>query len=953
MKKKILLACGAIILLVIAVLVMLPFVIDINDIVAQQIPLVEKAINRKVTIDNVRLTIITGLGAEVSGVEVSNRPGLKKESFAAIDKVALRVALLPLLSGQITVSSIAIVRPSVLIERTADGAFNFDDMKPAGETAAAPAPVAEAEQDSQDAELPEFLNKLELAKITIRGGGVRFFDGAGFSPPKETRIDELDLTLKSVSLMKRIALSLAADLYTDNKAGSLKITGYAGPVGTSLQPERIPVDITLQVQQLVLPALAHYLPGMTLPSGTLTLDTHVTGALESSIELKSELSIGDLKLALGEEQQDAAGSIISANGRMVLNGSLAGPLDNLNITGNLDLDDCAAAYGELFTKPAKTPLNAAYTVAIRTGVQEIKTVKLLIGQLALTASGNITNGSVFELKAETNTFSPVQLLKLSPQVKQSLAGELKLPEAAQLSAEASGPIDNLDVTAAVNMTDGTVSYGDLVQKPAGTPLTLHASALLKKDSVVVRTLNAVLGKVKISGTASVKNFQDPYINARVNVPPVQLADLAPLVPMLKPYKLRGSLRLDNVKAMGGIDGFSELKGISGRLSLQQAGATSAELQKSFTNIGAAVEVGNGAVLIKKVSATIGDSTVHLSGSLKNLKKPVISVRLTSPYLNIDSLLPTPAEGTRSKEDTPPAQPEDDQGPAVTELPDLTIDGTVKIAKGKYDKIDFKNLNLRCTYRPPVAAVKKLHVDIFNGSIDARGTVGLKDLENPEFDLDVKTENIDFNDVLTRLSGLEKALYGNFTGQVKLHGTGRDWPAIREGLTGNGSVNITKGKLKTINVLNAMGQSLLGTPGLEMLVQKAFPKHKDKINETTFKDLTGKVHVEAGKIKCDDVLMRSDDFVMKGNGLIGLDSSIDFEGTTTLSKRASRSLARDKTLKYLLNDSQQLEVPLSISGDLKRPKLDAQGKAVVKMLGGAAKKVIEDKAGEFLDKLFKK
>lgn len=102
-------------------------------------PKIEQAVGRPVKIDRFSLKVFTGLGVELSGIELANARGFDQRPMAAVDAVVLKLNLLALLRGQLAVSSLVIERPRVLIEKDLAGAFNFDDLvKPASQVSPAP-----------------------------------------------------------------------------------------------------------------------------------------------------------------------------------------------------------------------------------------------------------------------------------------------------------------------------------------------------------------------------------------------------------------------------------------------------------------------------------------------------------------------------------------------------------------------------------------------------------------------------------------------------------------------------------------------------------------------------------------------------------------------------------------------------------------------------------------------
>src|SRR3546814_9926837 len=106
--------------------------------------------------------------------------------MATLDALDVRVALMPLVRGEIQVESVALVRPTILLETLADGRANWQIAGAAG--AAAPSGTT-AEGDGG-------LN-IRLDSVEIDDGTLIYRDSAAGT---EERIEALDATITAASL---------------------------------------------------------------------------------------------------------------------------------------------------------------------------------------------------------------------------------------------------------------------------------------------------------------------------------------------------------------------------------------------------------------------------------------------------------------------------------------------------------------------------------------------------------------------------------------------------------------------------------------------------------------------------------------------------------------------------------------------------------------------------------
>jgi uncharacterized protein involved in outer membrane biogenesis len=142
MTKKILIAVGALLVLAVAALLVVPSFIDWNGYKAQIESEARKQTGRDLSIDgDISLALLPAPKLSVKGVRFANAEGGSAPDMATLESLDVRVALMPLLSGKIQVTSLILVKPTILLEKLPDGHGNWE-IAPAGETAPAPSEAA-------------------------------------------------------------------------------------------------------------------------------------------------------------------------------------------------------------------------------------------------------------------------------------------------------------------------------------------------------------------------------------------------------------------------------------------------------------------------------------------------------------------------------------------------------------------------------------------------------------------------------------------------------------------------------------------------------------------------------------------------------------------------------------------------------------------------------------------
>src|SRR5207237_7935689 len=97
---------GLVIALLIVTVLLLPFLIDLNTYKARYQPMIEDALNRKIVLNDLRLTIIPRIGVRIAGFTVMDDPAFSQTPSASLTSLDIGIKLMPLLTGRVEVEEI-------------------------------------------------------------------------------------------------------------------------------------------------------------------------------------------------------------------------------------------------------------------------------------------------------------------------------------------------------------------------------------------------------------------------------------------------------------------------------------------------------------------------------------------------------------------------------------------------------------------------------------------------------------------------------------------------------------------------------------------------------------------------------------------------------------------------------------------------------------------------------
>ncbi|MDA0998752.1 MAG: AsmA family protein, partial [Proteobacteria bacterium] len=134
--KKVLWGAGALILTLAALVLIAPNLVDWNSYKPEIAAQVHKYTGRDLTIGGaIGMKVFPKPTLIVGDVGFGNLPGGRTKDMVRLKSVEVRIALAPLLGGNIQVETVRLVEPKISLEVMADGRANWD-IKPVGSSEA-------------------------------------------------------------------------------------------------------------------------------------------------------------------------------------------------------------------------------------------------------------------------------------------------------------------------------------------------------------------------------------------------------------------------------------------------------------------------------------------------------------------------------------------------------------------------------------------------------------------------------------------------------------------------------------------------------------------------------------------------------------------------------------------------------------------------------------------------
>lgn len=266
--KRALKIVGIVIAVLIVIVLVLPFVVNVNDYRPRIESELTNALGRDVTVGNLSLSLWSGSLA-ADNIAIADDPSFSNSPFIKAQALNVGVEILPLiLSKTLHITELTLSQPQVNLLRDRSGKWNFSTLgtaSPTKKTGATPpssagqtpppsgndktktspsTPSESPAQDSKEASNPKSESSIEqnlsVAKLSIKDGQVSIADTGKAKPHVYKNVN---LTVKDFSYSSQFPFTLTADL---PGGGNINLDGNAGPINSgdaSLTPVQAKVDV--------------------------------------------------------------------------------------------------------------------------------------------------------------------------------------------------------------------------------------------------------------------------------------------------------------------------------------------------------------------------------------------------------------------------------------------------------------------------------------------------------------------------------------------------------------------------------------------------------------------------------------------------------------------------------------------------------------------------------------
>jgi AsmA protein len=622
-------------------------------------------------------------------------------------------------------------------------------------------------------------------------------------------------------------------------------------------------------------------------------------------------------------------------------------LENIRTKGTIKVTDISAEVPGL--KVSKIYVNVSHDITINLPgkLVTINDITVAPQGIALSLGGTIANFDslpVLDLALKTTAIEIKLIIAALPPEIKAQAKDVTATGQIELGLKITGQIDPKDPKS-LPKVDGSVVLKNIGIKYAMLPKSVsdvNGQIAFSEKDLNIKNISAKLGTAGFAMSCLVQNFEDPYVKAAFKGN-FDLGEVKDYVPLEAGMSMSGKIDAD-FKAEGKVKDVNSFK-MDGRIDLIKLNFATAALMKPVSDMNGKVLLTKNLINVPDISCKIGKSSMSFNAQVKNFLslvpeqpapkggkapvvlpkqgKAVITFTLNSPLLDLDEILPPlPKPGEKPQISNPKSQT---PPPAMLPIPDMLMDGKVRITKIKFLKMDFDNLQGDLKM-----ADRKLNLDglvnVYSGKVTGKVWADLNDLTKIEYRLGANAEKLEANDFLTALTPLDNRMYAKMDVRGDFTGLAPDTVLIKKSLKGQGKASTGEGKITNWPML------------ADILSYCKLSETK----EVGFRSLSLGFRINEEKIYLDDLQMFTKFGDVTLAGYSSFAGYVDYKVSITLTKEESDKVKAKggNAAALFTNKEGRVVLDLLIKGQSPKPSIGVDTQMAQARLKGKAQEEID-------------
>ena len=546
-------------------------------------------------------------------------------------------------------------------------------------------------------------------------------------------------------------------------------------------------------------------------------------------------------------------------------------------------------------------------------------VKLPFGEIETNGSMKFNTGEISGMHVAGSNMALEDLLKYWPGLENALPFHIGFSGPGKWVLSMEGTLDHLSLHFGWDLAQVLLSYGQYFTKPKDIPLDLNFDLLLQKGAMLGGDFAVKFKELSMKGNLKDLDLKTGAGQLNLITNKFSMTGWEQYIPALQGYKLGGDAKL-MANWKGDLRKLEKAEHIF-NISFDKASWTVPE-GPGFRNASLSLDTGPLMLEGRQMQFEIGGSPVVADLKISGFpEKPEVIVKVSAGELKplevwqaVTALLQHKGEGTGTN----------------------VYDRVKEFIQTIFPKEQIlKNILVDVLYEKGVWNVPALRFEGYGGKADLKGMLNFSG-KKPEYSLDGEFHGVDFGLFLGRQDAAQKVFEGALDLKCSMAGKGWGPEAWSKSLAGQGEWTLMSGKFLTFDLKDALST-------IEFF--KGLGEIRSSLKD--FDSMNFAWKISEGKVTTDNLLVKSKDYVMDGEGTLGFDGLANFRMDVFLSREIGMKLLPDKVSSFKKNPQAYLgPIPMLFSGSLFAPEVKPDPAQAEEL----TKKIHKGKAKDFLCEL---
>ena len=282
------------------------------------------------------------------------------------------------------------------------------------------------------------------------------------------------------------------------------------------------------------------------------------------------------------------------------------------------------------------------------------------------------------------------------------------------------------------------------------------------------------------------------------------------------------------------------------------------------------------VNLQNLVATLDDTQIKGSTSIKDFKLPAIAFNLTADTIDVDRYLPPVTE----KSSKPMTSPAIALAAGASTLPvetlrKLNVDGQLSLGKLKINGLSMQGVQLNLSAKNGIIKTQQSANGFYQGKYNGSLDVDLRN-KKPALALNEKVAHVEVEPLLNDFKGKAR-MSGIVDASAQLKGEGNNARELKASLNGNIRFLFKDSAVKGFNLQKIIDQA-------KVLIKEPALPINNKNDQTLFSEIKGTATINNGLIHNDDLIATASKIHASGKGDVDLNTEkLDYKISALLVK----------------------------------------------------------------------